>query len=74
MDEFYSANVPGYTELKAMSEGHKAEYKKVRKILIDQTIKMLKLQVAVERLDREEKTSANDYIMFYAIVKHMVMR
>lgn len=74
VDEFYSANVPGYTELKAMSEGHKAEYKKVRKILIDQTMRLGKLQSVVESLGREEKKSANDYIMFFVIVKHMLGR
>lgn len=74
VDEFYGANVPGYKELKAMSEGHKDEYLKVRKILIDQTMKLGKLQSVVESLGREEKTTNDDYIMFFVIVKHMLGR
>lgn len=74
VDEFYSANVPGYKELKAMSEGHRDEYLKVRKILIDQTMRLRKLKSIVESLDREEKTTNDDYIMFFVIVKHMLGR
>lgn len=74
VDEFYGANVPGYKELKSMSEGHRDEYMKVRKILIDQTMRLRKLKSIVESLDREEKTTNDDYIMFFVIVKHMLGR
>ena len=74
VDEFYGENVPGYKELKAMSEGHRDEYLKVRKILIDQTMRLRKLKSIVESLDREEKTTNDDYIMFFVIVKHMIGR
>lgn len=74
VDEFYGANVPGYKELKSMAKGHRDEYLKVRKILIDQTMRLRKLKSLAESLDREEKTTNDDYIMFFVIVKHMLGR